>query len=420
MYYLLELYVKPRVKRLPWEKIDIAVGKNWLMLELLNGYDDAQVIVRHSTQEDAVRVAVSEIHKYSLNGQLSLESALFNVRNITLEYDTKITLNEYDVLYHDPIRLGASIQRVSRHHHIDDDLSIDQTKDLYITHPNGLDPSQCLWSVHGHIHRSDARDHGVVVFDGAQSTVDTTIGYYDFSKVGRVHLLNMLPARKHWNGTQLILTYDTPIFDQTPFRYTFLVFAGVIHLYDSAYKIISPRSMIIYTDKLNLFDLYYQSKDYVDLSSIPITEGLEEDVLIPSDFLSNSNIEKWLELETTFFVQIETDHLAIDYKPVFLTTYPNQYEVLDHEYDHTRYTHPESSYEPIYPLQFKHGLWAEYLKKNDHGIWTLMTSDNRIPNYVYKTTDYHRFDRVHPMLVATQPFSRSSAKLVKISSMKWE
>lgn len=323
--------------------------------------------------------------------------------------DTLPVLNTRYARYADAFRAGYKVQPIHPTASPDAQLPPADKTWLYLTRPDtdyDLFHRSCLLSVNGFFHQSDGDASGIYVKDGMVSCVKSRqnqLGIYSFREIG--------------NLTQIPITADmvykqnaAGLYRQQAYinlgqdvsnKHVMLVLGGYLHVLDKrTFYRVGPGEFCINMQNLPLFDRYYESRKYLDLSSL----GLETTERNPwqigvNDFLSDAVLLQYLTLSQSFFVIIGHADLFVERAKVHLSKMSNLYI---------------SYVEPWYPLITGAGKMSDYWAIKEDGQYSLSCQDAMRDNPLYYTVDPLKENSLADGRVPAQPFGNSSAFLLKI------
>jgi hypothetical protein len=158
-------------------------------------------------------------------------------------------------------------------------------------------------------------------------------------------------------------------------KYTVMVvIGGYLHVLDTrTVRMVGTQSIMIDFNNLPLFDRYFESKPFIDLSSLPLTPYPNNpDAFAVSEMLSDAVIEAYLTLPQSFVVLVNNTQLWTNLARVQAAKWPNLYI---------------SYVEPEWPLIVGSGKVAEYWSVYEDQQWALTTEDTMKDNYLYHTVD---------------------------------
>lgn len=236
----------------------------------------------------------------------------------------------------------------------------------------------CLVSVNGIIHNTDADSDYIYVTDGGGSVYHSrlnAIGVYNFSNVGEL-------SRHAITEDMLFKTVSTQpyrhqIFIKAPVDSTnktvALVFGGYLHLLDSlTFFRVGENSFCIDVQSIPLIERFIESRELIDMSVLGLEFNGRHDAQFSQDqLLSDETLVKWLSMSQSFLLYIDSDNITVDKEALPKTVFAKQY-----------ITYKDTTL----PLVGGYGLLQPYWKYEDDNQFSITVGNNIRPNYLFRTT----------------------------------
>jgi hypothetical protein len=282
---------------------------------------------------------------------------------------------------------------------------------LFLTRENTdyrLFYQKCLVNVNGFFHLTDTDGTGVYVVDGMKSceiSKQNQIGIYSFNGIGNLTFIPITSNMVYKQNTRqslsqhCIVNLGTDITNKT----VMLVLGGYLHVLDNrTFFPVGTDTICINFINLPFLDRYYESKKYIDLSSLPLesTKRNNEQVGV-ADFYSDANITAYLTLSQSFFVVMDNPNIFVNRLDVRKTKMPDMFI---------------SYIEPQYPLIVGVGKIANYWSTYEDRQWSLNCHDSLRHNMLYDTVNLFEQNSVSNALVPFTPVNQSSAYFIEIGS----
>lgn len=348
---------------------------------LMSEYRQILVQLSHTTLTEPVVLDLSLLHDELAGMTTTFATWLASLGNRSLP--TKpgtITRNEVHVRFWDAWRTQLKINPSRMGSHPESNYSASEKRDLLLS---GLDldylqlQQQTLVTVNGLLHLTSGSGHGLYVVDGAYQRDRTMVGLLDFSDVGNVEQVpltsDMLyrphPDNQYYQQAHLNLGRSLEG------RYVLLSIGGYLHAYDDFYRLIGDGLLQLDFNSYPMIQRYYESKDLIDLNSLPVTQYENGWNLRSVDELlrSDDTIAALLDLPQSFAILIDAPDLYVDRIPLEKTQFAGTYI---------------NYHQPYLPLQCQRGKLKEYWWQEDYGQWVVRVDDNKVPNYQFETSSF--------------------------------
>lgn len=242
--------------------------------------------------------------------------------------------------------------------------------------------THCLVTVNGYVHAtfhdSISPDH-CYVKDACTSAAIARInnvGAVSFNNIGELFKIRIDPeailpinvGQPLIDGLQF--TIEAP--DSIPVvagKALFLVLGGyMIFIENNKLSMIGDNTFRLNLRNINYVEKILESKRYIDLSPLGLTENPEYIGAVNQDELfSDEVIKNYLTLSQSFLVVLDASEFGIDKIAVKNMNAPGLF---------TSYT------EPLYPMFVGYGRLAEYWKRQEGGRWTMTVTDSFTRDYI--------------------------------------
>lgn len=232
----------------------------------------------------------------------------------------------------------------------------------------------CLFTVNGFVHRSTYAGGRLYILDGAKSgriSEHNSVGVQSFYNLGEI--------TQHEIDANTVLPKDpeTPIGDKLTFtlpadvtgKSFFLVLGGyIVPVEDRVFYEDGSGHVTLHLNKIPLLDRLFESKDFIDLSSLelPTVETSETAIHEPSVF-TQETVRKLFSLSQSFLVVVDIPHLTMSKISIRHRSYPTAFTTIE---------------EPTQALLVGHGRLAEYWKTDMRDHWIINTDDSYLRNYI--------------------------------------
>lgn len=260
----------------------------------------------------------------------------------------------------------------------------------------------CLISINGFYHLSDTDGvNGVIVSDAMKSSKHSgqnQIGIYHFGDVCSIRLVPItagmieqtVPGQAKVN-LGIDLTNKTALAS----------IGGYLHVVDG-YGLSKVGDSLFKIDfnNLPLLDRFFESRKFLDLSSLPLeTTPFNLSQISLNELMSNAFILAYLLLSQSFFIILDCPEIYVQKQFIKRTGLPSMY---------ISYT------DPIYPLVTGLGRHPEYWKVLEDGQYSVTIYDGIVEDKVFNTTLIDYLSTVSGANWPTYPGHISEAHLLEI------
>lgn len=409
MYLLIEAYGVKLGTNQRWTKIDT---DRVTLKQLLETYRELEFTIKEKLTGKTVFLDASTLmREYGTNN--TLVSVFF--QNLLLPLKTKTTplsVKKYSAKYCDAFSAGYSATPVTRANIVLQDNRLREVTDIRLAHKtqdfnytNFI--KHCLVSINGFFHLSDTDGVSGIVVSDAMKSVKLSgrnhIGIYSFKEIGEIKLK---PITK-----EMILPCDDVrkvglfIDDEVSDKQILVCLGGYLHWVDNQVLTrTGDKTFKIDFNKIPLLERYYESQQFIDLSSLPINNTPANPTQIGSkDAWTSEFLNAYLQLSQSFVVILDAPSIYIEMHPLRHSQIPDTY---------VHYVRP------IFPLVSHWGRCNEYVTTEDDGHYLLTTSDCAKENYLFNTIDNQAFLSLSNALDPGIRREQSDVWLLEISTEK--
>lgn len=399
--------------------IKFGVNKRWELIDL----NDYKVIdlyktfrkcfIQLSNGTPAV-INCLNIERVSLEYSLypgTFEELLLSIGNTALPTIERMpTITTRVAKYRDAFQAGYSVTPV--HHLYNTNVAPENLTSVLLTRSKPiLDYNNfykhCLVSVNGLYHLTDTdKVSGVMVYDAYKSLKianQNQIGIFSFEGVCSLEFVpitrNMIhkqdPSEKLASSAYIHLDKDLTN------KSVMLVIGGYLHSVDSdIFKKVGLSDFKIDFSNYRLLDKYYESKNYIDLSSLNLsitTRNLSQTSI--EELFSDECIRAYLTLSQSFFVIMDNPDIFTN--KIYIKR-SNLYGMYI------------SYIEPKYPLKIGLGRHPEYLSTLEDGQYAITVQDNTVQNRIYNTVNALNLNSVSDARTTINPNNIAAACFLEI------
>lgn len=319
------------------------------------------------------------------------------------------TLTPRYAKYADSFHAGYKVAPITPRAAVDSQVPLADKSWLHLTKTNvdyNLFYKNCLVNVNGFFHLTDSDSTGIYVVDGMKSlrlSNHNQLGMYSFRELGEITLVPITPSMIHkQNDRQLYkdcayVNLGIDVSNKT----VMLVLGGYLHVLDNnTFTQVSNSAFEIDIANLPLLDRYFESKKYIDLSSLPLSSTSRNiNQISIAEFFSDANIVAYLTLSQSFFVILDNPDIFVERTPIRKTKLSDMF----------------ISYEkPLFPLVVGAGKLTNYWATPEDGQYSITCLDTVRENYVYDTIDPTKVNSVSNAQIPEHPVRHGNAYFLKI------
>lgn len=369
--------------------VEFGLNKRWSEInlttptvkQLFTKYRSMQITLLPAASTTQVFLVLADISAQYSTYTGTFQDLLISIGSVSLPVRTTgITLNSRHAHFIDAFRAGYSVTPVDSNNTIPRNTPTQTLPDVRLTRSDvqidyNFFMSHCLVNINGYYHRTQTDGiNGVVVKDAMKSLVKSgqnQIGLWSFTHVCDFEIVPILPTMV----TATIPKSPNITLAQDLTNKTVMLFLGghLVQVDAQVLAQISPNSFQLDFTKLDLVNRFYESTDYLDLSSVLAASPPSIPNSISLDDLTTpAAIAAWLALSQTFFVIFNCSQMYTQKQYIKRIGVPNVY---------ISYTKPES------PLVLEHGRQPPYWYKHEENQWALAIYNNLVGDLLYYTVD---------------------------------
>lgn len=409
MYHLISAIAKPLNGNGRW--VDVAIGDvalntlfstySRILATLSNPYLSANVSLDLADVRDGVGGQSITFNAFLVqNGNTSLSTST----------DLPIIKPRY-VKYADAFRAGYKVTPIRPGSAPDAEATPAEKTSLYLTRPNtdyNLFYQSCLVSVNGFFHPTDAGPDGVYVQGGMSSCMKSRqnqLGLVSFRELGSLsfhpittdNLYKLIPNQPYKERAYVDLGED--VSNKT----VMLVLGGYLHALDkNAFFRVNESCFGIDMANLPLMERYYESKNYLDFTSLSLaTTSRNVDQVNVNNFFNEAVMTAYLTLPQSFFVVLDNPDIFVEKELIRKSTMPDVF---------TSYT------KAIYPLVVGVGKLGNYWATKEDGQYSITCRDSVRHDRIFDTVIMQAQMNVANANDPEHPVEASSAFFLKIGT----
>lgn len=417
MYTVLDAYGVSATPNSPWKALDILEME---LEDIYANYRKVYVTLQPNFQVDPLYVDMdifrSSYVDFIDNVSSPVDATPLEIFFDNLGSDAFETVDEIPgkrlarAYFADAFSSGYQIDMIGRNTSLDADIPRDQKTDLVVSrklkNTNMADVNKyCLFSVNGFYHFDETDGEYSYVHDGGKSCLmsrQNTIGLYSFYNIGEIKKIPLTSEMVTGAvGTSLRERAFIQLDEDTTDKTVLLVIGGYLILPTTG--LLTKTGTDLFTlqmDKISLLDRYFESRRFIDYSSLGLDLNDTNDALINANQINEAaQVRAYLTLSQSFAVVIDTPEIFTTKTVVTTDPYPGMF----------------TSYEnPRFPLVLGKGRVAEYYKHYENRRWSVKVSNSYNPQYLYSTIDIGNHDNVSDQEIPSSMPTRSHAYLLKL------
>lgn len=381
---------------------------NTAMVDIYTKYVSVYLTLTHSVVSGKFILNMAKLPPEVKIQHYTLTQYLQSTGNATLPVEpTEIALDYKTVRSLQLWNCGFSFKPMNRSMHPDMDISWDQQRDLYGTHPTGNKDNLTkygLFTVNGFVHLADTVAEGVCIYDGCKTGRigdDTQVGLLDFQSIGELKCYPITKSMLFKRSESA--SYKESVYIKAPVsmagKTPFLVLGGFLHALDGLYSAVSDNVLKFDFYRYSWIKRFNLAKKDIDLSPLNV-EVLPNGTYVYASLMSDAVIAEWFTLSQSFIVLIDTKDLNVSTMEVEYSGLPGVY------YTYTK---------PRYPLILGDGKIAEYSISDQRNGWVLRTAKYLQDQFAFELTDRKDWTGTPMHRVTTDPKLPALARFLIIS-----
>lgn len=410
MYQFISSIVEPINGDKNWSTIDIS---NVPLDVLYALYARVIVILSNPFLSENVAVDLSYITPNIEGSPLTFNQFLIQNANKTLPALSNIpSLNLKYVEYIDGFKFSLKITPTNPNTSVTANQPQSDKQWLFLTKDKldyDLFYNTHLVNVNGFFHLIDTDNTGIYVIDAMKTARRSNlnqIGVLDFSNIGNIQTIPITPSMVYKQiPTQKFKdhVYINTCVDNTN-KTVALVLGGYLHILDDdTFHAINSTTYKVNFNNLPFLDRYFESKYYLDLSSLKLsTTTRNKDQISVAELYSDESILAYLTLSQSFFVLIDNDNVSVIKTPLRKTSFPNMFITYE---------------EPKYPLIIDSGKILNYWSTYEDSEYSITLEGAISNNYIYDTVGSYTENSVDNARFTIKPISLPNAYFLKISTI---
>jgi hypothetical protein len=412
MYQLISTIAKAIDANEEWSEPDISSIPLNILFTL---YSKIIVILSNPFLSGNVAVDLDTIRNSIAGLNITIvEFLVQNGNNTLVALDNIPSLTPVYAKYVDGFHAGYKVLPITPTGSSNPNIPIHDKTWLKLTRPNtdyNLFYKSCLVSVNGFYHLTDTDNTGIYVVDGMKSlelSNQNNFGIYSFRELGALSFIPISSSMVYKQNTDQVykdsacINLNVDISNKT----IILVLGGYLHILDDkTFKVISKTSIKVFFNNLPFLDRYFESKNFIDLSTLPLSKtSVNKNQISITEFFSDENILAYLTLSQSFVVLLDNTNISLNKIPVRGSSLPDMFI---------------GYCEPKYPLVTGAGKTSNYWYTYEDGLYSINTVNSIRNNPIYDTIDPTKVHSVSNSNIPNNPLKNSDAYLLEISGLNF-
>lgn len=291
----------------------------------------------------------------------------------------------------------------------------DTLPDLQVTRPGystdlSLINNYCIATVNGYLHRTDYDGTYAYIQQGAVTMRKSNLnnfGFLSFLDIGQIQVLPIDVTKVYADTSVPGMSLKNKIYmninQDTTGKSVLLSLGGYLVMpTPGIFYQVGTGIYCLHTDALPLLQRYFESVQYIDLSSL----GLSSSIMYPQtinapEFLSDTVLLKYLQLSQSFWIVVDSPNVSFSQTLLESGKIPGLYV----------------SYEqPINPLIVGYGRMAEYWTVYEDQKWSMHVDNSFLMNFGFATNPDTVSGNINPALIPGNEISNSQGYSLLIHS----
>lgn len=378
MYTLVSAIGVPKGLNKRWQVITLTTIT---VAQLFSNYRRVQVTLTPPSSSTHVYLDLAAIASGYATYTGTMAALLTSLGSTALPTTTTgVVMSERSATFSDAFKAGYNVTPVDTNNAISLILPNGQLPNLRLSRQDiridyNYFQANCLVNVNGFYHRTSTDGvNGIVVKDGMKSLVrsgQNQVGIWSFTKLGGITVVPVTTAMVDDTVVNApLINLGIPLTGKS----VFMVLGGYYVPIDATVlSQVSGNTFRLNFTQIDLVNRYYESSNYIDLSSILVgTPATNPNQIVVADLTTATAVAAWLALSQTYFVVVNCAETFTQTQFIKRTGIPNLY---------ISYT------QPLYPLALALGRHPPYWSTYEDSQYAISIYDNSIGNLLYNTTN---------------------------------
>lgn len=409
MYTILTSYAKSKEYTQEWVKID---PSQISFATLYKKYRNVYLILKEPFTDRVVGFNLDKLKVVKNTSSQTLQQYLTGIGNTSLatDYPARDFTKHY-AKYADVFHAGYKVNATNMLYAEDSPLTRSDKPDLKLTKTDlnyAVFEKNALVNVNGLFHYTQVDQNGIYVKDGMKSCLlsnQNQAGILSFYDVGEITTIP-ITADLIYRRTPSVSLYDECLLkleQDITNKHVAIVVGGYLHFLDNRVISISNSKTIRFNFKmLPLLERYYESKNIIDLTSLPLEKVDATSTVSIESLKSDAVLQAYLLLSQSFIVLINNTDIFIEQD--YLKQTPNRNALV-------------SVIPPFYPVVAGYGKILNTWYAVEDGLFNITAKHNHRNNYVVNTVNADQVTVGSPLLGRPIEVSHSNNYFLKIGTL---
>ncbi len=409
MYTYVTAYAKEKKAGSRWKEVNI---RSMQLIDVFAQFSGVYCVLQNTFFADPVGFDLETIKGGYYHSTITFDQFLVGLGNKALPHMNKIPqLNTRYVKYADAFHAGYKIKAIHETASPDTPMLRSEKTYLHLTKEEvdyKLFYDSCFVTVNGFIHLTDYDTTGVYVVDGNKSAVHANqnqMGLYSFADVGKLQHIRI--AEEMISRQLEEVPLSNKIYIKLPekigTKLPILVLGGYMHIFDSnLFYMVDEETLCINFMNYRWLDRYFESKKYLDFSSLPIDHYDRNDSQLDlENFFSDEVIKAYLMMSQSFITLLDANDVFAERVAVDNTNMPGM--II-------------TTMKPNLPLVGGHGKLLDYWYTYEDRQYSITCADDLVDTRVYDTTNWYNLPSVADSRIPLQRAVKGPAHFVRIGA----
>lgn len=392
-----------------WEHIDL---QNIQVSVIYNRFVKVYLTLLDSNTNSNIYVDMD-----SLKSSYSTYSGTLNELLIELNNTPLVTVNDVPnslikhARYSDAVRTGYKINLTKAGVIIPSNFPKDELNDIEITRPTydtqlSLLHSHCLISINGYFHMTDTDGTKAFVYDAGKTLRKSNyneVGITSFLDLGKLTKIKLNPNDIRGDGVtgplkdNLYFTVNESLDNKS---YILVLGGYLIFPSDGIFWRNGDNSFAVKLNKIPYVERIYESKNYIDISELQLTEDVNNpNTYLNDELWSDEVLRRYFTMSQSYLVIIDNPNITTNKIHIRHSSMPGMFTCYQ---------------DPVFPLFGGHGKLLEYWKVYEDDRWSVTVRDNYLRNYIISYQNNSNAQTLNNNLLPMKPFEYSRGYLLDI------
>jgi hypothetical protein len=383
MYTLKRAYGVKQLYNSLWREHDVSQYK---LFELFQFYRQLYLELENTYITSSIYVNLKDLEADYVSSNLTLAELFASKPHLSLPTVASIPkFIQKSIRYSDAVREGYKCEVAAPgfkpYANVADSTKSELLISRVVTSNKDLH-EYCLFTVNGYLHNSEYDKDFLYVLDGGRSlnkSKQNTAGIISFERIAKITKKPITESNitRVNQDTALSKKAFITIPDEFINQSIMLSLGGyLVTPEENTFFKISDNIWVLNVEKLDIVGRYFESRDYLDYSSLNLTKFNHDlDKISLVELLSDEVLLKYFSMSQSFFIAVNTPDLV--YKKHFIrhSSIANQYLAYSN---------------PVQPLFLGRGRQADYWKEQEEDMWSITVENGYRPRLIFDNKDNNK------------------------------